>query len=215
MADVDLSGYVEVSDRIKEFKEKWPTGSFQTSIVEVPAPFNEKFIAVEARAYRTPDDQCPGVDVAWEPVPGHTPFTKDSELMNASTSAVGRAIVYALAADAHTVASADEVRNRGGGGSDKKPGPSEKQVAFFSELVKETELPAAVKANVISYGKTVLTGGKGGSMSKAIDGLKDKSAKTEVANRLAAAADEWAKAAESDGPDKQPESGGEQPPVEA
>ena len=50
--------------------------------------------------------------MAWEPLPGLTPFTKGSELMVAETSAWGRAIVAALAADTQKVASADEVRNR-------------------------------------------------------------------------------------------------------
>lgn len=113
---VDLSNYVEVSERIAAFREKHPEGSFQTAVVELPEAFRDKFVAVEARVYRTPDDSRPGVDVAWEPVPGKTTFTRDSELMNASTSAVGRAIVYALAADAQRgIASKDEAQRRSNG----------------------------------------------------------------------------------------------------
>jgi hypothetical protein len=110
---VDLSDYVEVPERIAEFREKHPEGSLQTRFVDVPEPFRGQFIAVEGRAYRSPDDPRPGIDIAWEPVPGKTPYTKDSEAQNASTSAVGRAIVYALAADTKRgIASANEVRNR-------------------------------------------------------------------------------------------------------
>ena len=51
--------------------------------------------------------------MAWEPFPGRTPYTFNSELMNAETSAQGRAIVAALAADTRKgVASQEEVRNR-------------------------------------------------------------------------------------------------------
>jgi len=51
--------------------------------------------------------------LASEPVPGKTNFTRDSELMNAETSAWGRALIAVGAADAKRgIASANEVRNR-------------------------------------------------------------------------------------------------------
>src|SRR5690606_40824121 len=66
---------------------------------------------VVAAAYRTPDDQRPGIGMAYEPYPGRTPYTRGSELQNAETSAWGRAIVAALAADTRRgIASAEEVR---------------------------------------------------------------------------------------------------------
>ena len=71
------------------------------------------FIVVVAAAYRTPDDVRPGIGMAYELCPGKTPYTKDSELQNAETSAWGRAIVATLAADTkRSVASKEEVRNR-------------------------------------------------------------------------------------------------------
>lgn len=179
-------GYNEVSTRIIEFREKHPEGFFRTRFVDVPPPFNERFIAVEASIYRKPGEEPTGVDMAWEPVPGKTPFTKDSELMNASTSAVGRALIYALAADARSgVASADEVRNRQGGG--KKP-PSEGQLDFFESLIKG--LVPDIET-VMDYAQTELTGGKQGTMSKAIDGLKTAETKGEIAERIEKAAAEW------------------------
>jgi hypothetical protein len=68
-----------------------------------------------AWAYRTPDDQRPGIGHAYEPFPGKTPYTRDSEVQNAETSAWGRAII-ALNFDTKKIASADEVRNRTAGG---------------------------------------------------------------------------------------------------
>lgn len=110
---IDLSNYVEVSERIETFRAKYPEGSYQTELVELPAPFADKFVAVKATVYRSPDDPTPGVDMAWEPVPGKTPYTKDSELQNACTSAIGRAIIAAGAADARRgIASQEEVRNQ-------------------------------------------------------------------------------------------------------
>jgi hypothetical protein len=53
------------------------------------------------------------VGLAWEPVPGKTSYTRDSELQNAETSAWGRAIVAVLAADTKKgIASAEEVQSR-------------------------------------------------------------------------------------------------------
>src|SRR5262249_37098786 len=75
--------------------------------------FTATFIVYTAAAYRTADDARPGIGVAWEPFPGRTPYTLGSELMNAETSAWGRAIVAALAADTRKgVASHEETRNR-------------------------------------------------------------------------------------------------------
>jgi hypothetical protein len=54
----------------------------------------------------------PAVAVAAEPAVGKTNFTRDSEVMNAETSAWGRAIVACLAADTQKIASMEEVRNR-------------------------------------------------------------------------------------------------------
>lgn len=115
-----LGDYVEVNERIVEFRERYPDGSLQPANVEVPfemvkpsGPEGPTFLVYVAAAYRTPDDPRPGIGAAWEPFPGRTPYTKDSELQNAETSAWGRAIIAALAADAKRgIASATEVRNR-------------------------------------------------------------------------------------------------------
>jgi hypothetical protein len=118
----DLKDYVEVKDRIAQFKKDYPDGRLTSDII--PSGF-EGYVTVKAYAYRTPDDPTPGSGLAWEPVPGKTNFTKDSELQNAETSAWGRAIVAALIADASGgVASADEVRNRQAGGSEATPSPT-------------------------------------------------------------------------------------------
>jgi hypothetical protein len=105
----DMGDYKEVAERIQDFRKQYPDGTIQSEIV--PTGF-DGFIAVKAYAYRTPDDQRPGTGLAWEPCPGKTPYTKDSELQNAETSAIGRAIIMVGASDAKKVASANEVRNR-------------------------------------------------------------------------------------------------------
>ena len=114
---VDLSGYNTVAMRIAEFRQKHPEGSLRPVNLDEPFKVLElggrQFICYTAAAYRTPDDPMPGIGVAWEPFPGRTPYTKDSELMNAETSAWGRAIVAVLAADTVAgIATREEVENR-------------------------------------------------------------------------------------------------------
>lgn len=111
------TGYIDVAARIVDFREKHPEGSLQPADPSRPytveAIGGETYIVVVAAAYRHPDDDRPGIGMAYEQFPGRTPYTKGSELQNAETSAWGRAIVAALAADTKRgIASAEEVRNR-------------------------------------------------------------------------------------------------------
>lgn len=123
----NMDDYVPVADRIAEFRDKYPDGSLQCEwqMVLIPTAVKQPdgswttmdrpIIVAKAFAYRTPDDPRPGIGHAQESIPGKTPYTKDSELMNAETSAWGRAIVAVLAADTRRgVASRDEVRSRNG-----------------------------------------------------------------------------------------------------
>jgi hypothetical protein len=111
-----MKDYVDVAERLRIFKDRHPEGSLQPLNPHQPYDIitlgDKTFIVYVAAAYRTPDDARPGVGSAWEPLPGTTPYTRNSELMVAETSAWGRAIVAALAADSKRVASLDEVRAR-------------------------------------------------------------------------------------------------------
>lgn len=110
---IDLSDYNTVPERLAEAKLIYPDGRFQSRIVELPEAFAAQFVAVEAKFYRNELDTVPAVGLAWESVPGKTPYTRDSELMNAETSAWGRALVAALAADAKKgIASREEIEAR-------------------------------------------------------------------------------------------------------
>jgi hypothetical protein len=121
-----LDDYVDVAQRIADFRALYETGSLQPADPAEPfrlvqAQGTEKngdvtqqtFVVVVAAAYRTPDDDRPGIGMAWEVFPGRTPYTRGSELMNAETSAWGRAIVAVLASDSKRgVASRQEVEAR-------------------------------------------------------------------------------------------------------
>ena len=100
--------YIEVSERIQRFYEKYPDGSLQGSWEWLDD--SHAVIVYRAEAYRTPGDIRPGVGYASEPYPGITNFTRGSEIMNAETSAWGRAIASLGIAVHRGIASAQEVR---------------------------------------------------------------------------------------------------------
>jgi hypothetical protein len=105
--------YIDVATRIVEFREKFPQGSLQQVSYEFVNVNGKDWIIYTAAAYRSPDDERPGIGTAWEPIPGPTNFTRDSEVQNAETAAWGRAMVAALAVDTKKgIASSEEVRNR-------------------------------------------------------------------------------------------------------
>jgi hypothetical protein len=111
---IDLGSYNDVASRMREFFDKYPDGRLRPATPwRVESIGDKTFVVFEAAAYRTAEDPNPGIGTAWEPFPGRTQFTRDSELMNAETSAWGRAILAVGAADTRKgVASAEEVRNR-------------------------------------------------------------------------------------------------------
>ena len=122
-----LDDYIDVAQRLADFRQQYPEGSLQpanpadpwtqaivTGIAKNGQEVTATFIVYTAAAYRHPADPRPGIGVAWEVFPGRTPYTAGSELMNAETSAWGRAILAVLASDSKRgVASREEVRNRG------------------------------------------------------------------------------------------------------
>ena len=107
----DLSEYVDVAERIRIFKEKFPDGSLQSELTLTNG--SSPGWLCKAYAYRDGADERPGIGHAFEPIPGKTPYTRDSEAMNAETSAWGRAIV-ALGFETKKIASQQEVQARSG-----------------------------------------------------------------------------------------------------
>jgi len=77
-----MNDYVDVSERIRMFREKYPNGSLQQVSLQFIDFAGKSWVVYTAAAYRTPDDITPGHGTAWEPVPGKSNFTRDSEVMN-------------------------------------------------------------------------------------------------------------------------------------
>jgi hypothetical protein len=201
MSNMDLSNYIEVPERIRDFMEKHPEGSLQCKTVEyrdLPADVSDRHeptrveltphVIYHALAYRSPDDRRPGHGMASEPYPGLTPYTKGSELMNAETSAWGRALAaigFVSKRDGSAgVATAQEVRARqdSPGRTSEGVTPSKPQRDLLQKLVKEKRAtPEQLNYMLIEVGASgvtvgegwvdKLTGGKKGTCSELIDWL--------------------------------------------
>lgn len=154
----DLSDYTTVAERQAEFFAKYPDGRIQVDLDDVRRADGE-IIAWKAKAtvWRASDDPLPVIDWAVEPVPGKTNFTKDSEAMNASTSAVGRAIVLA-GFPSKNIASANEVLARSGEDESRPSSPESpvQKAQAAQQAAKEARTPQddGHPANVeITFGK--------------------------------------------------------------
>ena len=108
MSGFDLTEYTDVKTKIDMFIKAFPEGSLQFEYRGV-CDHNPDMIWGIAYAYRTADDQRPGMGMAQELKIGKTPFTRGSELQNLETSCWGRAISALGIGIAAGIASAEEV----------------------------------------------------------------------------------------------------------
>lgn len=135
------SGYIEVKDRIEAFYKKYPEGSIQTEIINL----TDSRVVMKAYAFRFLEDTRPGIGHSALGIPGKTTYTRDSELENAETSAVGRAIANLGFEVKRSVASADEIRSKQA--DEEQPAQAEKseQSAALRAAGKATAATQAQK----------------------------------------------------------------------
>lgn len=152
-----LDDYIDVAERIVQFRGHYPDGSLQAYAEPTVMTIGDKtFIKYTAAAYRTPDDHRPGIGTAWEPFPGTTPYTRNSELMNAETAAWGRAIVALGIVANRKIASKQEVQARAAeDGRDVDPVESRKmaspsQKSRIKRLITDHNPPKQVLSNMLS-----------------------------------------------------------------
>lgn len=140
--DAGLRDYNEVSQRVAAFNEDYESGRIVTSVVahhleiteiaegsrtsgKYRQPLAEGYVIVRAEVYRSAEDVQPaGVGHSWMLVPGITQYTRDAELENAETSAVGRALaMIGYYAKGGSLASNQEIAAKGGerGESQEQP----------------------------------------------------------------------------------------------
>jgi len=118
----DLKDYVDVPARLKMLADKFPDVRIVEHEPRIITLGDRVFLQVKVQAWRTPDDQHPAIAYCWEPYPGDTPYTRDSEQMNAATSALGRLCALLLPGAFAKQASANEVLHRAG--PPRKPVPA-------------------------------------------------------------------------------------------
>ena len=89
-----LDNYTTVAERIVQFYKDYPAGTISTTPAKTVMLGDATFISVIARIYLDRNMESFSTEAeAWEPFPGKTPYTRDSEMMNAATSAIGRALM--------------------------------------------------------------------------------------------------------------------------
>ena len=137
----DLSNYVDVATRIRQLREKHPDAVLRPANPAEPFRIVEiggrEFIIYTAACYRSPNDPMPAIAVAAEPVIGSSSFTRNSEVMNAETSAWGRAIMAALAVDEPHIASREEVENRRNDEPQQRKTAAPSQSDIAEQIVRE------------------------------------------------------------------------------
>lgn len=100
--------YISVNARLEQFLTRYPDGRIQTEI----AKHTDAIVIMRATVYRDVDDVRPTIAHSQLGIPGKTNFTRDSEVENAETSAVGRALAFMGFETKKSIASREEVLSR-------------------------------------------------------------------------------------------------------
>lgn len=108
----DVNDYVDVATRLRTAFERWPELRIEEQLPELVTVGDRTFVQATVTVYRTPDDPRPTSATVWEPFPGSSSFTKNSEVMVGATSALGRALAYMGLEVRRAIASRDEVAAR-------------------------------------------------------------------------------------------------------
>jgi hypothetical protein len=116
MSAFNLGDYVDVPTRLAEALKRWPNLRIQETRPVIVTVDNQAYVEISCTVWRDDTDPLPTTAYCWEPIPGRTPYTKGSEMMNASTSCLGRALGFLGMGIGKSIASRNEVQAR-------QPGP--------------------------------------------------------------------------------------------
>lgn len=109
---MNLDNYVDVATRLKLALEKYPNLRVSERGHEIATFGDTTVLICSVCVWRDVDDEYPVIASASEPLPGRTPYTRNSELMVGMTSALGRALGYMGVGINSSIASRNEVEAR-------------------------------------------------------------------------------------------------------
>jgi hypothetical protein len=147
---MDLGDYVEVKDRLRAALEKYPDLRVQETARDIINVADKQLLICTVTVWRTADDQAPTIASAWEPLPGRTPYTRDSELMVGMTSALGRALGYMGFGITKSIASANEVEAR----REPTRAPTAQETAGWQPVPRKTTPPESPQIDANAAGGT-------------------------------------------------------------
>ena len=135
----NLGDYVDVPARVKMLFERWPNARIVESLPQIRMFDGREWIEVTVTIHLG-DDTMPVVASAWE-CKGTTSFTRDSEMMNCSTSAVGRACGLLNLGIGKSIASRNEVQMRQPAVAPVAPVTPDAENPFHDENAKQYASP--------------------------------------------------------------------------
>ena len=133
-----LAGYVEVKDRIAVLLELFPQSRIMTTYDLTREPDDKPKVICRALVYRNTDDPIPVTGTSWMYLPGTTPYTKGSEVENAETSAVGRAIGLMGILIDRSIATASEIASKAEPVREPPPSDEPQLIGEWSETGRLT-----------------------------------------------------------------------------
>ena len=142
--DIKGKGYIEVNQRIKAFRQVYPTGTISTEIISL-----ESGVVMMKATVLDDDGKTLATGLAYEKESSSF-INKTSFIENCETSAIGRALGFCGFGIDSSVASAEEVENAmlNQGNQDKQERKaSPKQVALLEKIYQGENLDKLLKYN--------------------------------------------------------------------
>nr|DAQ18354.1 MAG TPA: hypothetical protein [Caudoviricetes sp.] len=142
--DIKGKGYIEVNQRIKAFRQVYPTGTISTEILSL-----ENGVVMMKSAVLDDDGKTLATGLAYEKESSSF-INKTSFIENCETSAIGRALGFCGFGIDSSVASAEEVENamlNQGNQESNERKASPKQVALLEKIYQGENLDKLLKYN--------------------------------------------------------------------
>lgn len=148
--DIKGKGYIEVNQRIKAFRQVYPTGTISTEILSL-----DSGVVMMKATVLDDDGKTLATGLAYEKESSSF-INKTSFIENCETSAIGRALGFCGFGIDSSVASAEEVENailnQGNQGKQERQErkASPKQVALLEKIYQGENLEKLLKFNKVS-----------------------------------------------------------------